>query len=34
MNIKGTTIVAVRHKGKVVIAGDGQVTIDITVMKH
>jgi ATP-dependent HslUV protease, peptidase subunit HslV len=34
MNIKGTTIVAVRHNGKVVIAGDGQVTIDITVMKH
>ncbi|MFA6344899.1 MAG: ATP-dependent protease subunit HslV [Syntrophales bacterium] len=30
----GTTIVAVRHKGKVTVAGDGQVTIDVTVMKH
>jgi len=34
MNIKGTTILAVRHKGKVTVAGDGQVTIDVTVMKH
>jgi ATP-dependent HslUV protease subunit HslV len=34
MEIRGTTIVAVRHNGKVVIAGDGQVTVDITVMKH
>jgi ATP-dependent HslUV protease, peptidase subunit HslV len=34
MKIRGTTIVAVKHKGKVVIAGDGQVTVDITVMKH
>ena len=25
---------AVRHKGKVTVAGDGQVTIDVTVMKH
>jgi len=24
----------VRHKGKIVIAGDGQVTLDTTVMKH
>ena len=34
MNIRGTTILAVRHKGKVTVAGDGQVTIDVTVMKH
>ncbi|MCK4556306.1 MAG: HslU--HslV peptidase proteolytic subunit, partial [Candidatus Aminicenantes bacterium] len=34
MNIKGTTIIAVRHKGKVTVAGDGQVTVDITIMKH
>jgi len=25
---------AVRHKGKVTVVGDGQVTIDVTVMKH
>jgi len=25
---------AVRHKGKVTVAGDGQVTLDVTVMKH
>ena len=30
----GTTVVAVRHKGKVVIAGDGQVTLGETVMKR
>ena len=34
MKMKGTTIVAVRHKGKVTVAGDGQVTFDVTVMKH
>lgn len=34
MKIKSTTILAVRHKGKVTVAGDGQVTIDVTVMKH
>jgi len=34
MNIRGTTIVAVRHKGKVTVAGDGQVTLDTTIMKH
>lgn len=33
MKVIGTTIVAVRHKGKVTIAGDGQVTFDVTVMK-
>lgn len=31
---RGTTILAVRHKGKAVVAGDGQVTLDVTVMKH
>ncbi|KFL27808.1 ATP-dependent protease subunit HslV [Paradevosia shaoguanensis] len=30
----GTTIVAVRKDGKVVVAGDGQVTAGATVMKH
>lgn len=30
----GTTILCVRHKDKVVIAGDGQVTLQHTVMKH
>ncbi len=34
MKIRGTTIVAIRHRGKVVVAGDGQVTVDMTVMKH
>lgn len=34
MKIKGTTILAVRHKGKVVVAGDGQVTMETTIMKH
>jgi ATP-dependent HslUV protease subunit HslV len=29
-----TTIVAVKRDGKVAIAGDGQVTLDKTVMKH
>jgi ATP-dependent HslUV protease subunit HslV len=32
--IRGTTILSVRHKGKVVIAGDGQVTLEHTIMKH
>jgi len=31
---KATTILCVRHQGKIVIAGDGQVTLDTTVMKH
>ncbi len=30
----GTTILAVRQKGKVVLAGDGQVTLNDTVIKH
>jgi ATP-dependent HslUV protease subunit HslV len=32
--IKGTTIIALRHKGKVAIGGDGQVTLSNTVLKH
>lgn len=34
MQIRGTTIVCVRHKGQVTMAGDGQVTLGNTVMKH
>lgn len=34
MNIHGTTILAVRHKGALVIAGDGQVTLNQNVIKH
>ncbi|MEC7641698.1 MAG: ATP-dependent protease subunit HslV [Nitrospinota bacterium] len=30
----GTTILTVRHKGKVAMAGDGQVTLGNTVVKH
>lgn len=33
-NIRGTTVLCVRHKGKVVMAGDGQVTLEHTIMKH
>ena len=29
-----TTILAVRHKGKIVMGGDGQVSLGNTVMKH
>ena len=32
--LHGTTILCVRHKGKVVLAGDGQVTLEHTIMKH
>jgi ATP-dependent HslUV protease subunit HslV len=32
--LKATTILSVRHKGKIVMAGDGQVTLESTVMKH
>ena len=32
--IHGTTILAVRHQGKVVLAGDGQVTLQNNVIKH
>ncbi len=34
LNIHGTTILAIRHKGKMVVAGDGQVTMNNTVIKH
>jgi len=34
VKITGTTIIAVRHKGKVAVAGDGQVTMEATVLKH
>jgi len=34
MNIKGTTILAVKKDGKVAVAGDGQVTLDTTILKH
>jgi ATP-dependent HslUV protease subunit HslV len=34
MNIHGTTILAIRHTGSVCIAGDGQVTLSSTVLKH
>ncbi|MFH1452378.1 MAG: ATP-dependent protease subunit HslV [Armatimonadota bacterium] len=32
--MKSTTILALRHNGMTAIAGDGQVTLDKTVMKH
>ncbi len=32
--IKSTTILAIRHKGQSVMVGDGQVTLNGTVMKH
>ena len=32
--LRGTTIVCVRHGGRVVMAGDGQVTVGQTIMKH
>ena len=32
--IRSTTILAVRHQGKVAVAGDGQVTLGNTVVKH
>ena len=34
MEYHGTTILAVRHQGKAVVAGDGQVTLDKHVVKH
>jgi len=33
-NFHGTTILAIRHKGRAVVAGDGQVTLNNTVIKH
>jgi len=32
--MEATTILCIRHKGKVAIGGDGQVTMNSTVMKH
>ncbi|MBN2284389.1 MAG: ATP-dependent protease subunit HslV [Deltaproteobacteria bacterium] len=32
--MKGTTILTVRRNGKVAVAGDGQVTLDVTILKH
>jgi ATP-dependent HslUV protease subunit HslV len=34
MKTRSTTILSVRHKGKVVVAGDGQVSLGNTVLKH
>ncbi len=34
MEFHGTTIIAVRHRGRAAVAGDGQVTLDKTVVKH
>lgn len=34
MRIRSTTILAVRRDGMLAIAGDGQVTLDKTIMKH
>ena len=34
MPIKSTTILAVRHNEKVAVAGDGQVTLNTSVVKH
>ena len=34
MRIRSTTIFAVRRDGKLAIAGDGQVTLDKTIVKH
>ena len=34
MKLHGTTILAVRHKGKAAVAGDGQVTLKETIIKH
>lgn len=34
MHIKGTTILAVKRFGRISVAGDGQVTLDTTILKH
>lgn len=34
MHIKGTTILAVKKDDKITVAGDGQVTLDTTILKH
>ena len=32
--IRSTTILAIRHRGEVVVAGDGQVSLGATIIKH
>ena len=34
MKVRSTTIISIRHKGEVIVAGDGQVTLGNTVVKH
>ncbi len=34
MKFHGTTILAVRHRGKAAVAGDGQVTLNNNIIKH
>jgi ATP-dependent HslUV protease, peptidase subunit HslV len=34
MKTRGTTILAIRHKGRTVVAGDGQVTLQSSIIKH
>ena len=34
MNMHGTTILAVRRNGRVAVAGDGQITLNNTIIKH
>ena len=34
MKIRGTTILAVKKNNRVTVAGDGQVTLDTTILKH
>ncbi|MGD2270890.1 MAG: ATP-dependent protease subunit HslV [Desulfobacterales bacterium] len=34
MKIHATTILAVRHNGRVAVGGDGQVTLETTIIKH
>lgn len=34
MHIRGTTILAVKKDGIITVAGDGQVTLDTTILKH
>ena len=34
LELRATTILAVRHQGRVVLAGDGQVTVGQTIMKR
>jgi ATP-dependent HslUV protease subunit HslV len=34
LKMRSTTIISVRHKGNVVVAGDGQVSMGNTILKH